>query len=175
MSILFWSLATVMSLAAISVVAIPLKVSKLTAGRTVNLALVALPLSAFALYSLIGSPSEVSAAASPAYGADTNGRALPSSNQAAASVGSVASLVDGLSARLQEDPDDAGGWLLLARSYEHLGRNDDAIAAYARAQSLGKSDAAFAASLPGAAIAAAPGTGVSGPASRGRDESLANE
>jgi cytochrome c-type biogenesis protein CcmH/NrfG len=52
----------------------------------------------------------------------------------------VASLVDGLAARLHENPDDAGGWLLLAKSYRFLERPDDARLAYQRAAALGKTD-----------------------------------
>jgi predicted Zn-dependent protease len=52
----------------------------------------------------------------------------------------VESLVDGLSARLHENPDDAGGWLLLAKSYRFLERRSDARLAYERAAALGKAD-----------------------------------
>jgi cytochrome c-type biogenesis protein CcmH len=62
-------------------------------------------------------------------------------------VGSVSSLIDGLAERLQSEPDDADGWLLLAKSYKHLGRMDDARSAYERAEILGQSDPAFATSL----------------------------
>lgn len=54
---------------------------------------------------------------------------------------SVASLVDGLAARVRREPNDAGSWLLLAKSYRHLGRPDEAATAYSRAVLLGKSDA----------------------------------
>jgi len=66
----------------------------------------------------------------------TAGRAAGGSR----TIGSVASLVDGLARRLQEDPGDGGGWLLLARSYRHLDRKADAAAAYRRAAGLGRSD-----------------------------------
>jgi cytochrome c-type biogenesis protein CcmH len=56
-------------------------------------------------------------------------------------VASVASLVDGLASRLHENPDDAGGWLLLAKSYRHLDRPRDAGIAYRKAVALGKTDA----------------------------------
>jgi len=59
----------------------------------------------------------------------------------------VASLVDGLAARLHENPDDAGGWLLLAKSYRFLERAEDARLAYRRAAALGKTDAELAAWL----------------------------
>lgn len=56
-------------------------------------------------------------------------------------VAPVSSLVDGLVKRLHENPDDAGGWLLLAKSYRHLGRPAEANTAYAKAKQLGQSDA----------------------------------
>jgi hypothetical protein len=59
----------------------------------------------------------------------------------------VGSLVDGLSARLHENPDDAGGWLLLAKSYRFLERPGDARLAYQRAAALGKTDPELAAWL----------------------------
>jgi len=41
-------------------------------------------------------------------------------------------MVEGLAARLEEDPDDPQGWLRLANAYEVLGRSEEAIAAYER-------------------------------------------
>jgi cytochrome c-type biogenesis protein CcmH/NrfG len=65
----------------------------------------------------------------------------------AARAAPVASLVAGLERRLREHPGDAGGWLLLARSYEHLGRLDEARAAYRQAVVLGAGDPELATSL----------------------------
>ena len=56
---------------------------------------------------------------------------------------SVPSLVGGLEAKLAQDPNDAKGWLLLAKSHDHLGDRDAAWAAYARAKELGMGDDAF--------------------------------
>ena len=53
---------------------------------------------------------------------------------------SVSQLVGGLESRLRENPGDGQGWLLLAKSYEHLQQTDDAIAAYRKADKLGVSD-----------------------------------
>ena len=41
-----------------------------------------------------------------------------------------------LEKKLEEDPDDIDGWLLLGRSYIALDRNDDAMAAYGKARAL---------------------------------------
>ena len=53
---------------------------------------------------------------------------------------SVGMLVGGLEARLEASPEDAKGWILLARSYEHLGEHDKAWNAYTRARDLGMTD-----------------------------------
>ncbi len=65
----------------------------------------------------------------------------------------VSSLVTGLENRLQEQPDDGKGWLLLAKSYQHLGRLDDAREAYRKADALGHADATVAAQLFGLSVA----------------------
>jgi cytochrome c-type biogenesis protein CcmH len=59
-------------------------------------------------------------------------------------VGSVSSMVDGLRARLEQNPNDAKGWLLLARSYKHLNRPGDAAYAYGQAVLLGEVDSELA-------------------------------
>lgn len=79
------------------------------------------------------------------------------------SLGSVDSLLTGLEARLQADPSDAKGWLLLAKSYSHLGRTNDALTAYAKAKALGQADLKFEALLEGAG-----GQSVASPTIRGR-------
>ncbi|GIX15952.1 MAG: hypothetical protein KatS3mg119_0138 [Rhodothalassiaceae bacterium] len=48
----------------------------------------------------------------------------------------IAGMVERLRARLAEDPDDAEGWAMLARSYEVLGRPADALAALERLGAL---------------------------------------
>lgn len=44
----------------------------------------------------------------------------------------INAMVDKLALRLKEKPDDAEGWNMLARSYNALGRYNDAVGAYAR-------------------------------------------
>lgn len=85
--------------------------------------------------------------------APTSATASPhaGATMAAADVPPVDQLTERLAQRLQANPDDADGWLLLARSYHHLGRNADAREAYAQAQAHGGADAELA-----ALIAAAP-------------------
>lgn len=53
----------------------------------------------------------------------------------------IRSMVEGLARRLQDQPDDADGWLRLARAYTVLGETDKARAALARLQTLRPDDA----------------------------------
>lgn len=52
----------------------------------------------------------------------------------------IGDMVARLAARLEDEPDDAEGWLQLARSYEVLERAQDSEAAYARAAALRPND-----------------------------------
>jgi hypothetical protein len=167
MSFQFWFFAIVMLIMATAFVAIPLKDGRPLFATPIAVTALLVPLTAIALYVLLGSPAAVIAAtAQRQY--DTQGTASAASDRPAPSQSSVASLVDGLRDRLENEPDDASGWLLLAQSYEHLGRRGEALAAYAHAQSLGKTDAKFEALLPGANAATQVSAVESGPAIRGR-------
>jgi hypothetical protein len=55
----------------------------------------------------------------------------------AGQAGSVDVLVERLHARLQTEPADVDGWVLLGRSYHFLQRWDEATAAFAKARALG--------------------------------------
>lgn len=75
---------------------------------------------------------------------DGDGVANAESPQAAVDKSaSVSALLGGLEARLEENPGDAKGWLLLARSYDHLGDSARAWDAYLRARELGTTDDAL--------------------------------
>ena len=56
---------------------------------------------------------------------------------AAGGPGSIEDVTNRLAQRLEREPNDAGGWVLLAQSYEFLGRKEDAAKARARAEALG--------------------------------------
>ncbi len=141
MSFLSWGLVVAMLIVAISFVAVPLSSGKSLLASPKALVVAFIPLSALGLYALLGSPDEISVQRTDAMSA--------SSDTAARPLGTVASMVDGLAARLESEPNDADGWILLARSYEHLGRDVDAENAYQRAQALGKTDVNLEASLLG--------------------------
>lgn len=53
----------------------------------------------------------------------------------------IAGMTDRLAQRLQEQPQDAEGWAMLARSYSVLGRHPEALKAYEKAVALRKDDA----------------------------------
>jgi cytochrome c-type biogenesis protein CcmH len=53
----------------------------------------------------------------------------------------IEAMVGKLAERLKEKPDDATGWLMLGRSYTVLGRDDEALTAYAKAAALRPTDA----------------------------------
>ena len=52
----------------------------------------------------------------------------------------VLAMVEQLAQRLQQNPNDADGWAMLARSYSVMERNEDALAAYQKAVALRKDD-----------------------------------
>ena len=164
MSLLFWAFAVAMLLAAVAFVAVPLKTGKSLFATPGALIIAFVPLSAVALYALLGSPDNMAAphpssAALPA-GASATGGERP--------LGSVASMLDGLQARLEKNPEDADGWILLARSYQFLNRPTDSLTAYKHAQALGKSDANLEAALLGQGQPEQVPVQAAGPALRGR-------
>lgn len=125
-----------MAIAAVGFIALPL----IRSNRQIALiiAAIAIPTVAVGLYAQLGSPT------SESVGHPLARTAQPSMTTRTESggdkIGSVASLVEGLAARLEENPDDGKSWLLLARSYHHLNRQAEAKTAYARAAQLGEYD-----------------------------------
>ena len=96
----------------------------------------ALPVAAGGLYLHLGSPQAISGAASIAGG----GAGAPSMDSAIAA----------LRGRLEEDPADSAGWVLLARSLATVGRFAEAAEAYSRAGALVGADADILAGEAGA-------------------------
>jgi cytochrome c-type biogenesis protein CcmH len=73
----------------------------------------------------------------------------------------IAAMVERLASRLQDRPEDAGGWAMLARSYAVLDRHADAVQAYRKALALGGDDAGVLADLADA-LATANGRSLAG-------------
>lgn len=73
------------------------------------------------------------------YGVLGNPRALdPSQTQAAPQMtqAQIEGMVAKLAAKMQANPDDLQGWLMLARSYKQMGRYAEAVDAFAKAEKL---------------------------------------
>jgi len=86
-------------------------------------------------YSWKGSPDKLAlgpGSASAAGAESTEGGQAPHDTNSA----QIAAMVDKLAARMKERPDDAQGWIMLARSYTVLERYADAVPAYAQAVKL---------------------------------------
>lgn len=101
---------------------------------------VALPLATAGLYALTGTPA---ALAPPRPAALADAARDTASDSAAITPERIQAMVARLAARLQDRPDDADGWRMLARSYETLGRYGDAVAAYRSLQRLTPDDNAM--------------------------------
>lgn len=84
------------------------------------------------LYLLLGTPGAMQPASGPGN---------PQQNAHAVTPQQILAMVAKLAERLQENPADGEGWLMLARSYNALGRFPEASAAFGRATSLLPEDA----------------------------------
>ena len=76
---------------------------------------------------------------------------------------SVEKMVTEFAAKMEKEPDNLKGWTMLARSYQILGRNDDAAKAYARAGSFVDTDPQLLADYADALAANANGSFVGKP------------
>lgn len=92
----------------------------------------AVPVLSIALYLLVGTPAGMDPAQQVA-AADNKGHEITPEQ--------IEGMVASLATRLQNEPDNAEGWNMLARSYNALGRYDQASQAYARLVKLVPDDA----------------------------------
>ena len=139
MSEVFWLVTIIMVVLAFAFVAMPL--IKAQRQKLLVALGIAVPVVAVSIYLLLGSPGTPSGPSAVNSGAMTTAP-VPTSREGD-KVGSVSSMIDGLAQRLEENPDDGKGWMLLARSYQHLNRHDDAAYAYSKAKGLGEFDETF--------------------------------
>jgi cytochrome c-type biogenesis protein CcmH len=123
---------------------------------------VAVPVAAFGVYLIVGSPHL------PGRPAAEMRAQLPERPGAP----DMTALVARLGEKLKDRPDDLRGWSLYARSLAGLGRFDEAVEAYRKARSLAPGDAETASRLAEAQIFAARGT-VTPAAREALDETLA--
>lgn len=145
-SFIFWFVTVTMAVLALVFLLVPIFSKQKKIAAPVWLAAAAVPLLAIAMYVFLGQPDATDYESGHAKPAQASGnRTVPSSGD----LGSVQSMLTGLEERLREDPSDAKGWLLLAKSYSYLGRDDDASVAYARANDLGLVDTELQSKLDG--------------------------
>ena len=117
-------------------------------ARNTALALIVLlPVLAFASYALLGNPRALDPAAAQQRPAMTEEQ--------------INAMVERLAEKQRANPDDLQGWLMLARSYKALGRYDEAIAAYGKAEKVVNEDQDLLASYA-ETIAIAKGEGFKG-------------
>ena len=136
MSGFFWAASITMAIVAFAFVGLPLLSND--KRKSVLVAAIAVPVFAGGLYWTLGTPAADDEMLSS--GDTPHMTRSSSSKPAGQQVGSVASMVEGLAVRLEKNPEDGASWLLLAKSYKHLGQIPDAVAAYAKAAALGKTD-----------------------------------
>ncbi|MDH4253387.1 MAG: hypothetical protein OEX13_02570 [Gammaproteobacteria bacterium] len=89
------------------------------------------------LFALIGTPDVVT------YAPRSAGATSAQSSTGDGKLPSVGNLLDGLKAKLEDDPANGDLWLLLAKSYHHLGHVAEAADAYANAVANGSSEPEF--------------------------------
>jgi len=105
-------------------------------GRWATLLIIpALPLCAVLLYQQLGSVELIDRLQ------QARSSQPPQQQQQSPSAASIDEMVARLAERLQQQPDDLKGWVMLARSYTILKRYSDAEIAYANALRLGGEDA----------------------------------
>jgi cytochrome c-type biogenesis protein CcmH len=96
----------------------------------------AIPIGVIAFYLIVGNPKALSPSLA------TAGMAPPATQQGGPmSDQQIAANVDKLAKRLEQNPNDAQGWLMLARSYTSMERFSEAASAYERATALNGNDA----------------------------------
>lgn len=116
-----------------------------------------IPLAAVGGYALLGNPQALDPA-----------NTTPQKQMTQADIDAM---VAKLAARMAENPDDMNGWVMLGRSYKMLGRHEEAVAAYAHAESLIETDPELLASYA-ETIAMASGKGLTGKAREMIDKAL---
>lgn len=125
--------------------------------KTALALLLLLPVAALGGYTLLGSPRAIDPVAT-----------APQKQMTQAD---IEAMVSKLAARMQANPDDLDGWLMLGRSYKMLGRYADAVDAYGRAESRIEQDPELLASYA-ETIAMASGNGLAGKPSALIDKAL---
>lgn len=96
---------------------------------------VAIPLTAIGMYLAFGSPIALDSAKVAAQAALQGGGGHDTSPQ------QITKMIESLKDRLRGNPDDAEGWVMLAKTAQTVGRHDDAVLAYRQLVRLMPGDA----------------------------------
>ena len=128
-----------------------------TSRPTAIALIVLLPLAAMLGYLLLGNPKALDPA-----------NTAPQKQMTADDINAM---VARLAARMETNPDDMNGWIMLGRSYKMLGRYDEAVAAYGKAETMIDKDPELLASYA-ETLAMASGKGLTGKAKEQIDKAL---
>lgn len=109
--------------------------------KTLAAIAVAVPVAAIALYLLLGNPAGLN----------------PPEPQQRFSAQEIENMVAGLAAKLEKEPENLQGWMMLARSYRAMGRLAEAEKAFERAEKFIENDAQLLADYADVAAANAQG------------------
>ncbi len=124
---------------------------------------VAMPLGAFLLYNKIGAPQVIEMTgvargqATAPSGMPTEQAGAPNGAEPPMSDKQILAMVDTLAQKMQQNPGDPRGWILLARSQNALGRFTEATAAFERAVTLTPNDPQLLADYADASVMAQQG------------------
>lgn len=123
-------------------VADPESPSRSTATRKFAYGVAAvIPIGAIAFYLVVGNPKAISPSLPTAPIAESPAQASQPGGPMSAQ--QIAANVEKLAKKLEQNPNDAQGWLMLGRSYTSMERFSEAAAAYARATALNDGDASI--------------------------------
>ena len=115
---------------------------------------IVIPVGATVLYGLLGAPRaiEMTGAVPGEAGVAATHSATRAGDEPPMSDKQILAMVDSLSQKMQQNPNDPRGWILLARSQNALGRFAEATAAFERAVALMPKDAQLLADFADAAV-----------------------
>ena len=133
----FWILAGVMSVLALAFVLVP--IVKPGMGRKPLLIgglAVVIPLAAVLAYQQLGTPAAVTQMPMPPMPPMPSGVMPPGHPDKAVMNMDLGQLADKLAEKLKNQPDNADGWALLARTYVELKRHKESLPAFERAAAL---------------------------------------
>ncbi|MGC3944539.1 MAG: tetratricopeptide repeat protein [Chryseolinea sp.] len=101
----------------------------------------ALVFASIGLYAALGNPAAIDHVAAPSHAEAPNAEPQDKPQEADVNQAQIEGMVARLAQRLQTQPNDPAGWRMLAKSYETLGRFDQAVQAYQKLLSLSPPDA----------------------------------